>query len=346
MARTALMTGITGQDGSYLAELLVQKKYRVVGLVRNSTASQSRNIAHLHNQIDFIFGNLNDSASIYTAIQKAQPDEIYNLASQSYPSHSWELSLETAEVNGLGAHRLFDVVRQLKPDCKIYQASSSEMYGDTNVFPQNESTPFNPINPYAAAKLYAHNIAKIYRKSYNMFISCGILFNHESPKRPPHFVCQKITYAAACLKLGIENSPLFNEYGEPLVKNNQLTLGNLDIKRDWGFAGDYVEAMWLMLQHKTPEDFVIGTGQMHSLREICEIAFSHVGLNWKNYIKSDPRFIRPTETNTTVADAAKAKQLLNWTPKVTFSELIKTMVDSHLIHLKSQVTHVQSVISE
>lgn len=330
MKKTALITGITGQDGSYLAELLLEKNYRVVGFCRNSHFPPLTNVNHLNDKIEYVFGDLNDSVSIYTAIQKIQPDEIYNLASQSYPGNSWHLALETAEINGIGAHRLFDVVKQLKSDCRIYQASSSEMYGEITETPQNEQTQFNPINPYAAAKLYAHNIAKVYRKSYNMFISCGILFNHESPRRGMHFITQKVAYAAACMKLGIHTSPLLNEQSEPIVKNGKLLIGNLDTKRDWGYAGDYVEAMWLMLQQDKADDFSIGTGQIWTIRQLCEIAFNYVGLDWKNYVEVDQRFVRPTETGSTVADTKKARDILGWTPKISFDKLIETMVENHL----------------
>lgn len=330
MKKTALITGVTGQDGSYLAELLLKKKYHVVGLSKTSRSIQSNNVNHLLGQIDYVFGDLSDSASIYSAISQVKPDEVYNLASQSYPGESWNLAIETAKTNGLGAHHLFDTIRQIKPDCRIYQASSSEIYGEVIESPQNENTPFNPINPYAAAKLYAHNIAKIYRKSYNMFIGCGILFNHESPRRGMHFITQKVTYASACIKMGIETSPLLNERGEPIVKNGILSLGNLDAKRDWGFARDYVQAMWLMLQQEKPDDFVIGTGQIRTIRQLCEAAFSYVGLDWQQYVNVDPYLARPTETGPTVADITKAKRILGWESSTSFNELIALMVDHHI----------------
>jgi len=331
--KTALITGITGQDGSYLAELLLEKNYQVVGLCRNHLTTAPQNLNHLEGKLHYAFGDLSYPASIYTIIKEIEPDEVYNLASQSYPGHSWNLALETMQTNGICAHRLFDTLRQLKPDCRIYQASSSEMFGETIESPQSESTPFNPINPYAAAKLYAHNIAKIYRKSYNMFISCGILFNHESPRRGMHFITQKVTYAAACIKLGIKNSPLMNEKGNPIVQNNKLSLGNLEAKRDWGFAGDYVRAMWLMLQHETPDDFIIGTGKIKTIRELCKTAFSYVGLDWQNYVIVDNQLARPVETGPTLANAEKAQRLLNWNPSKTFDELIAEMIDYHLQHL-------------
>ncbi len=337
MAKTALVTGISGQDGSYLADLLLNKGYHVIGLAKNNHSNLPENLKQLQlrSKIDFVFGDLADASAICAAINQTQPDEVYNLASQSYPGNSWTCAIETTRTNGLGAHLLFDTIRQLKPSCKIYQASSSEMFGEVSETPQNENTPFNPINPYAAAKLYAHNIAKIYRKSYNMFISCGILFNHESERRGLHFITQKVTYAAACLKLGIQNSSLLSETGEPIVKNGKLLLGNLDAKRDWGFAGDYVEAMWLMLQQTSPGDFVIGTGQIRTIRQLCETAFSCVNLDWEKHVQVDPRFVRPTDTGPTVADPSKAKKLLGWEAKVSFDELIARMVKKHLEHLST-----------
>lgn len=329
--KTALITGISGQDGSYLAEILLQKNYRVVGFGRKNSLHQAKNISHLQHQIEFAFGDLLDSFSLIAAIQTYQPDEIYNFASQSHPGESWNLSIETGDVTGLGAHRLFEAARQAKSDAKIYQASSSEMFGAVLETPQNEKTPFNPVNPYAAAKVYAHEMAKIYRKSYGMFISCGILFNHESPRRGMHFITQKITYGAACIKLGIKNSVLLNEEGEPIVKDGKLSLGNLEAKRDWGFAGDYAEAMWLMLQQEKPDDFVIGTGEIRTIKELCQTAFECVGLDWQQHINIDPRFIRPVETGSTVADITKAKKILGWQPKIVFSQMIKAMVEQHLI---------------
>lgn len=332
--KTALITGITGQDGSYLAELLLKKNYRVIGFGRKHSLVQANNVSHLHGKIEFAFGDLLDSFSLVAAVQNFQPNEVYSLASQSHPGESWGLAIETGEVTGLGAHRLFEAVRQAKSDCRIYQASSSEMFGKVLETPQNENTPFNPTNPYAAAKIYAHNLAQIYRKSYDMFISCGILFNHESPRRGIHFITQKIAYGAACLKLGITNSSALNEEGEPIVKNGKLSLGNLDAKRDWGYAADYAEAMWLMLQQEKPDDFVIGTGEIRTIRELCQTAFAYVGLDWQEYITVDPRFVRPVETGPTVADAAKAKKMLGWQPKTSFQEMIEHMVECHLLGLQ------------
>lgn len=334
MKKTALITGITGQDGSYLAELLLAKNYRVVGLSKNNHLALSDNIKHLGGKVESILGDLSDANSLQDAIKLAQPDEVYNLASQSYPGESWKLGIETAKTNALGAHLLFDTIRQLKPECRICQASSSEMFGEIAESPQNEQTRFNPVNPYAAAKLYAHNIAKIYRQSFKMFISSAILFNHESPRRGMHFITQKVTYAAACIKLGITNSTQLNESKEPIVKNGKLSIGNLDAKRDWGYAGDYVEAMWLMLQQDQPDDFIIGTGKIRTIRELCEAAFSCVNLDWQKYVEVDPRFIRPTETGPALADPTKAKKILGWEAKTSFNELIALMVEKHLEKLK------------
>jgi GDPmannose 4,6-dehydratase len=333
---TALITGITGQDGFYLADLLIRKGYKVIGLRRKTSSDQANLFSHYGKMIEFIYGDLLDTFSLAEAIKKHQPDEIYNLASQSYPGESWRLAIETGEITGLGAHRLFEAARHIKPDCRVYQASSSEMFGDPKQVPQNESTPFNPMNPYAASKVYAHNLAQIYRKSYNMFISCGILFNHESPHRGMHFLTQKVTYGAACAKLGIKNSTVLNEVGEPMVKDGKIALGNLDSKRDWGYAADYAEAMWLMLQQKEADDYVIGTGQSRTIKQFCEEAFAFVGLKWEDYVMVDQRFVRPTETGPTVADASKARNILGWKPKTSFSEMVGFMVNNHLTKLNAQ----------
>ncbi|MGE3919843.1 MAG: GDP-mannose 4,6-dehydratase [Gammaproteobacteria bacterium] len=332
--KTALILGITGQDGSYLAEFLLQKGYQVIGFGRKNSFINSLNIQAIRDQIQFVVGDLADQASLYQAVQQVKPDEVYNLAAQSKPGESWQLSLETADVSGLGAHRLFDAIRLLKPDCKIYQASSSEMFGITLNYPQNETTAFNPTSPYAAAKVYAHQIAKIYRESYNLFISCGILFNHESPRRSMNFLTQKITYAAACLKKGITHSPLLNEAGEPIVYQGRFSLGNLDAKRDWGYAKDYVEAMWLMLQQDNPDDFVIGTGTLRSVADLCDMAFKTVDLNWQDHVMVDERFIRPIETTITLADPQKARSKLGWKASTPLSVCIDEMISMHLLQHK------------
>jgi GDPmannose 4,6-dehydratase len=328
--KTGLIIGIAGQDGSYLAEFLLSKNYRVVGLMLNSIELSSSLISHLSNKLTIAYGDLLDIVSLMDTIRTYQPDEIYNLAAQSSPGESWRLAIETAEITGVGAQRVYEAVRCIKPDCRVYQASSSEMFGTPAIVPQNEHTPFEPVNPYGAAKLYAHTMAQIYKTSYNLFIACGILFNHESPRRGINFLTQKVAYGAACIKLGILNSPDFNEQSEPIVKNGSIALGNLDAKRDWGFAGDYVEAMWMMLQHKTPETYVIGTGDIRTVRQLCEEAFGCVGLDWKNHVAVDRRFIRLTETGTTVADATKAKTELGWTPRTSFPDLVKMMVDHQM----------------
>jgi GDPmannose 4,6-dehydratase len=331
--KTALIIGITGQDGSYLAEFLLKKGYRVIGILRKASDMIPPNIRHLQSRIDLVHGDLLDSLSLVEVISTWQPDEVYNLASQSYPGASWRLSLHTVQTNGVGAHRLFDAVKHAKPDCRVYQASSSEMFGKVQEVPQNENTPFNPVNPYAASKLYAHNIANIYRESFGLFIACGILFNHESPRRGMHFITQKVTYGAACIKCDMQNSPVLSETGEPIVKEGKLHLGNLDAQRDWGFAGDYVEAMWLMLQQPKAEDFIIGTGEPRDIRLLCEEAFSYVGLDWRQHVVADERLTRPTETGQTVADASKAARILGWKPTTSFSELIAMMVEAHLAKL-------------
>ena len=295
---------------------------------------QYDNIGHIQDELTLIQADLVDPVSLREAIQKVQPDEIYNLAAQSHPAESFKQPIHTAEITAIGAHRVLDAVWDVVPKAKFYQASSSEMFGWVREIPQNEETPFNPANPYAASKLYAHFMTKIYRKSYNMFATCGILFNHESPRRHLNFVTQKVTYAAAAAKLGIKNSEHLNEEGEPIVKNGKVGLGNLEAKRDWGYTGDFVEAMWLMLQQPEPDDFVIGTGVTHTIQELCEEAFEYVGMDWKNHVYVDKRFIRPTETGPLIADPSKAKKVLGWEPKTSFKELIRMMVDAHLARLK------------
>jgi len=332
--KTALVTGCTGQDGSYLAQFLLKKGYKVAGLVRQTSNIAHANISHIQHDLDLIQADLLDPVCLREAIQKVRPDEVYNLASQSHPSESFKQPIHTAEITALGAHRVLDATYDVNPETKFYQASSSEMYGWVKEIPQNEDTPFNPANPYAASKLYAHTMTKIYRASYNMFAVCGILFNHESPRRHLGFVTQKVTYAAACAKLGIKNSENLNEDGEPIVKNGKVALGNLEAKRDWGFAGDYVEAMYLMLQQDFPDDFVIATGVTHTIGDLCEEAFNYVGLPWEKDVTVDQRFIRPTETGPLIGDASKAKKILGWTPKVNFKVLVAMMVDAHLARLK------------
>ncbi len=332
--KKALITGITGQDGSYLAELLLKKGYDVSGTVRKTSHEDYANIGPIQDDLKLFQGDLLDPISLREIIQKVYPDEVYNLASQSHPAESFKQPIHTAEITAIGAHRVLDATLDVNPKAKFYQASSSEMYGWVKEIPQNEDTPFNPANPYAAAKLYAHAMTRIYRKSYNMFACNGILFNHESPRRHLGFVTQKVTYGAACAKLGIKNSEHLNEEGELIVRDGKVTLGNLEAKRDWGYAGDYVEAMWMMMQHSEPDDFVIATGETHSILELCEEAYSYVGLDYKDYTKVDKRFIRPTETGPLVGDASKAKKVLGWTPKTNFKQLVHLMVDAQLARLK------------
>jgi len=332
--KKALITGCTGQDGSYLAELLLKKGYEVSGIVRKTSHEDYANIGHIQDDLKLFQGDLLDPVSLREIIQKVGPDEVYNLASQSHPSESFKQPIHTAEITGIGAHRVLDATLDVNPKTKFYQASSSEMFGWVREIPQDEETPFNPANPYAAAKLYAYCMTKIYRKSYNMFATNGILFNHESPRRHLGFVTQKVAYAAACASLGIKNSEHLNEEGELVVKDGKVSLGNLEAKRDWGYAGDYVEAMWLMMQADEPDDFVVATGETHTIQELCEEAFSYVDLDWKDHVVVDKRFIRPTETGPLIGNPAKAKKILGWEPKTKFKELVKIMVEAHLARLK------------
>lgn len=333
--KTALITGIMGQDGSMLAELLVSKGYRVFGLVRRESWFGQRSHVGLPAQVEILFGDMSEGVDIASAIHDAQPDEAYNLASQSRPGESWSRASETLLVNGLGAVRLFEAVRHHNPTCRIYHASSSEMYGQACTSPQDEQTPFNPVNPYAAAKVYAHQMARIYRDSYGMFIASGILFNHESERRPLHFLTQKVAYGAACASLGITTSPATNEMGRPIVEDGTLSLGNIDVARDWGYAGDFVRAMWLMLQHDTPDEFVIGTGTLRTLGELCEVAYGAVGLDWRDNVVSDPSLVRPLESGRTLANPAKAKRVLSWEPTVSFEDMIRRMVAAQVANLRS-----------
>ena len=333
--RRALITGITGQDGLLLCDYLLAKGYEVIGFGRRNSIILNSRLRPPRPNLSFAYGDLADPMSIAAAISETQPDELYNLASQSAPGMSWSLAVETGEITGLGAHRLFEAVRRLKPSCRIYQASSSEMFGDVLESPQDERTPFNPVNPYAAAKVYAHHTATIYRRSYGMFIACGILFNHESPLRGMRFLTQKIAYGAACAKLGITDSVALNEEAEPIVRNGRLALGNLDAARDWGHARDYVDAMWRMLQQDAPDDFVIGTGVLRSVGQLCEAAYARVGCNWREHVISDPRFVRITETGPTVANATKARERLQWQPQSTFEDTVAEIVDAHLVALRS-----------
>ena len=335
--KRALITGITGQDGSFLAELLLERGYEVFGLARRESWFRPNKASHLADRVQVLFGDMAEETDIASALQGAKPDEIYNLASQSRPAESWVRAPETLMINGMGAIRLFESVRQVCPQARVYHASSSEMFGQAKYTPQNEDTPFNPANPYAAAKVYAHQMVRIYRESYGMFISSGILFNHESERRPLHFVTQKIAYGAACAALGAQESFDLNERGHPIVSGGRLALGNLDIARDWGYAIDFVRAMWLMLQQAKPDDFVVGTGELRTLRELCQAAYGHVGLNWQEYVVSDPALIRPLETGQTLADASKARNVLNWKPTVSFEQMVSKMVDAQIARLESRL---------
>jgi GDPmannose 4,6-dehydratase len=319
---TALITGITGQDGSYLAEFLLSKGYTVVGMVRRSSTVTFGRIEHIQDDITLVQGDLHDQSSLVDLMERYQPDEVYNLAAQSFVPTSWNQPVLTGEVTALGVTRLLEAVRMVKPEARFYQASSSEMFGKVRQVPQNENTPFYPRSPYGVAKVYGHWITVNYRESYDMFAVSGILFNHESPRRGLEFVTRKVTYGVARIKLGLAK---------------ELRLGNLESRRDWGFAGDYVRAMWQMLQQDQPEDFVVGTGETHSVRELCETAFSYVGLDYRDYVVQDPRFYRPAEVDLLVSDPAKARQKLGWEPSVDFEGLVKMMVDADLRRLGKEM---------
>jgi len=308
----ALITGITGQDGSYLAEFLLERGYDVFGMTRRSSVATDERIAHIADRLTLIPGDLADEASLVTAVRTADPDEVYNLAAQSFVPTSWNQPVLTSDLTGLGVTRLLEAIRQAKPSARFYQASSSEMFGKVREEPQNETTPFYPRSPYGCAKVYAHHLTVNYRESYGLFAVSGILFNHESPRRGPEFVSRKITLAAARIA----------------ANGGDLKMGNLDAQRDWGFAGDYVEAMWRMLQADTPADYVIGTGITHSVRELAEIAFARVGLDCRDPVVVDPAVSRPAEVARLRADPSKAKTDLGWEPTVSFRELIEDMVDA------------------
>jgi len=333
--KQAVITGITGQDGSYLAELLLEKDYEVYGLLRRNSNPSYGNVSHLRHQIKFLFGDLSDPACLSMYLAKIQPDEIYNLGAQSHVHESWLQPLATADQTGLGALRIYEAVRNTSPKSRVYQASTSELFGETTQTPQNENTPIHPANPYAAAKALAHFDAQIYRKSFGLFISTGILFNHESPRRSPDFVTRKISLAAAAIKLGLKGSRIpISQGGKPVLNSDgKLELGNLDAKRDWGFAGDYVEAMWLILQHDKPDDFVVATGEIHTIKDLCETSFSLIGLNWQDHVVISQEWVRPTETGPLVGDYSKIKKTLGWHPKTKFKDLMKMMLDADLARL-------------
>jgi GDPmannose 4,6-dehydratase len=317
----ALITGVTGQDGSYLAELLLAKGYEVVGVVRRTSHHSYERIEHLLDRIEVVAADLLDQHSLTVVLQDTRPDEVYNLAAQSYVPTSWTQPVLTGEFTALGVTRILEAIRLVHPSARFYQASSSEMFGRVTETPQRETTPFYPRSPYGVAKVYGHWITVNYRESYDLYAVSGILFNHESPRRGIEFVTRKVTDAAARIKLGLAR---------------QLRLGTLDARRDWGFAGDYVEAMWRMLQQPKPGDYVIGTGQTHSVRELVEAAFEHVGLDWHKYVVNDPKYMRPAEVDLLQADPGKARRELGWTPTVKFNELVAMMVDADLARLRER----------
>jgi GDPmannose 4,6-dehydratase len=319
MAKRALITGITGQDGSYLAELLLGEGYEVFGLTRRLSADNYWRIAHIRDKVTLLPGDLLDQLSLIRVLEQVKPHELYNLAAMSFVPASWDQPMLTGEFNSQGVTRVLEAVRVVDPKIKIYQASSSEMFGKVREVPQRESTPFYPRSPYGVSKVFAHYITVNYRESYDLFAVSGILFNHESPRRGLEFVTRKVTHGVARIKLGLDT---------------HLSLGNLDAHRDWGFAGDYVRAMWLMLQQPTPDDYVIATGEAHSVRELVEIAFGHAGLDWQKYVRTDPAFLRPAEVDHLIGDSARAREVLKWAPSVDFKGLVTMMVDADLERLK------------
>jgi GDPmannose 4,6-dehydratase len=319
---TALITGITGQDGSYLAEFLLDKGYNVVGMARRSSTVTFDRIKHIQDEISLEQGDLHDQSSLVSVLERYEPDEIYNLAAQSFVPTSWNQPVLTGEVTAMGVTRLLEAVRQVKPEARYYQASSSEMFGKVQETPQSEKTPFYPRSPYGVAKLYGHWITVNYRESHSMFAVSGILFNHESPRRGLEFVTRKVSYNAAKIKLGL---------------GDKLPMGNLESQRDWGYAGDYVQAMWMMLQRDDPVDFVIGTGETHTVRKLCELAFGHLGLDYKDHVIHDKSFDRPAEVDLLISDPQKAHAMLGWEPSVNFEELVEMMVDADVAKLRKEM---------
>ena len=321
MRKRALITGITGQDGSYLAELLLEEGYEVIGMVRRSSTLNFERIAHIQDRVSLVAGDLLDEISLIGILREHRPAEVYNLAAQSFVQTSWTQPVLTGETTALGVTRVLDAIRIADPEIRFYQASSSEMFGKVQEVPQNEGTPFYPRSPYGVAKVYGHWITVNYRESYGLHASSGMLFNHESPRRGLEFVTRKVSHGVARIAAGLDD---------------KLFLGNLDAQRDWGFAGDYVRAMWLMLQQDQPDDFVVSTGETHSVRELCEIAFAHVGLDWHEHVVVDDKFLRPAEVDLLVGDATKAKTLLKWEKTVTFADLVAMMVDADVELLRVQ----------
>jgi GDPmannose 4,6-dehydratase len=320
----ALITGITGQDGSYLAEFLLERGYEVIGMVRRTSTTNFDRIRDFQDRITIVQGDLLDQVSLINLLQEHQPEEVYNLAAQSFVPTSFTQPVLTGEFTALGVTRILDAIRIADRSIRFYQASSSEMFGKVQEVPQRETTPFYPRSPYGAAKVYGHWITVNYRESYNLFACSGILFNHESPRRGLEFVTRKITHAVARIKLGMQD---------------ELRLGNLEARRDWGYAPDYVHAMWLMLQQDHPDDYLVATGETHSVREFCQVAFDHVGLDWEKYVVVDPKFYRPAEVDLLVGEPSKAKRLLGWEPSVTFQELVRIMTDADLAGLQQTGNH-------
>ena len=318
---TALITGVTGQDGSYLAEFLLEKGYHVIGMVRRSSTVNFTRIEHIQDDITLVSGDLLDQGSLMALLREYRPTEVYNLAAQSFVPTSWQQPVFTGEVTALGVTRMLEAIRAVDPGIRFYQASSSEMFGKVQEVPQTERTPFYPRSPYGVAKVYGHWITVNYRESFNIFACSGILFNHESSRRGLEFVTRKVTHAVARIALGL---------------TDHVSLGNLDARRDWGYAGDYVRAMWLMLQQDAPDDYVVGTGETHSVQELCEVAFAHVGLDYRDYVRQDPRFMRPAEVDLLISNPAKARARLGWQPEVSFQQLIEMMVDADLALLRHQ----------
>jgi len=322
VSKKALITGITGQDGSYLSEFLLEKDYEVYGMVRRASVERFDRIEHIQDKINLIQGDLTDQSSLDEAVKSIQPDEVYNLAAQSFVPTSWNQPTLTGEVTGMGATRILEAVRKIRPEARFYQASSSEMFGKVREVPQTELTPFHPRSPYGVAKAYAHYITVNYRESYNLFAVSGILFNHESPRRGKEFVTRRISEGVARIKLGLAK---------------KLRLGNLDAKRDWGFAGDYVRAMWMMLQHKEPVDFIIATGVTHSVRKFAQLAFEYAGLDWRHHVVTDSELFRPAEVQALCGDASRARKILGWKPEVSFEQLVQMMVDSDLEKVRTEL---------
>lgn len=327
--KRALITGVTGQDGSYLAEFLLEKDYEVYGLRRRTSTPNFENVEFIKDRIKWISGDLTDLASLIEAVRISNPDEVYNLAAQSFVAASWPQPLATGQITAIAVTNMLEAVRLVKPDAKFYQASSSEMFGKVVETPQKETTPFYPRSPYGVAKVYGHWITVNYRESFNMFACSGILFNHESPRRGLEFVTRKVTDGVARIKLGLQK---------------ELRMGNLDSLRDWGFAGDYVKAMWLMLQQEEPDDYVIATGEMHSVKELLEVAFSYVGLDYKDYVIIDPEFVRPAEVDLLLGDSSKAKEKLGWELEVGFKELIQMMVDTDMKRVEIEKKNKESLL--